>query len=160
MTSNDSGWHNSLVILGSALLLRSALGAWGADCAAAEKTAPPDGRELFVREWIPNDSRSRTGDGLGPMFNDSSCVACHNQGGVGGGGPRAKNAQIISAFTQAIAFAAEGERPPAALKPEAQKAAIEQQREELTKLHPGFATARSVVLHRFSTESDYAAFRG
>jgi len=31
------------------------------------------------------------GDGVGPVFNARSCVACHNQGGVGGGGGRAQN---------------------------------------------------------------------
>ena len=45
--------------------------------APAARTSPePDGRELFVREWIPGDPRSHRGDGLGPVFNDSSCVAC------------------------------------------------------------------------------------
>ncbi len=58
-----------------------------------------DGGELFLREWVPGDSRSHGGDGLGPLFNDSSCVACHNQGGTGGGGPRAKNVDILTAFS-------------------------------------------------------------
>ncbi|MGZ6870150.1 MAG: hypothetical protein ACXVHI_07595 [Frankiaceae bacterium] len=44
------------------------------------------GRELFAREWVPNDSRSHGGDGLGPVYNDRSCLACHHQGGPGGGG--------------------------------------------------------------------------
>jgi len=57
-----------------------------------------DGSELFSREWLPNDPRSHGGDGLGPMFNDSSCVACHNQGGVGGAGPASKNVDIVTAF--------------------------------------------------------------
>ncbi|MBC7965119.1 MAG: hypothetical protein H7Z17_04255, partial [Fuerstia sp.] len=57
-----------------------------------------NGAELFGREWIPGDSRSHGGDGLGPLFNDSSCVACHNQGGNGGAGPRSKNVDIITAF--------------------------------------------------------------
>lgn len=43
------------------------------------------GLELFTREWEPNDPESH-GDGLGPVFNARSCVACHHQGGVGGGG--------------------------------------------------------------------------
>jgi Di-haem oxidoreductase, putative peroxidase len=46
-----------------------------------EAAAKPDGKELFAREWIPGDPRSHHGDGLGPVFNDSSCVACHNQRG-------------------------------------------------------------------------------
>ena len=45
-------------------------------------SAVAGGRELFTREWLPGDKRSHDGDGLGPMFNDSSCVACHNQGGI------------------------------------------------------------------------------
>ena len=31
------------------------------------------------------------GDGLGPVFNERSCVACHFQGGVGGGGDAKHN---------------------------------------------------------------------
>jgi CxxC motif-containing protein (DUF1111 family) len=67
----------------------------------ADDTALAAGRELFLREWIPGDARSHGGDGLGPVFNDTSCVACHNQGGVGGSGPAAKNAQIVTAFANA-----------------------------------------------------------
>src|SRR5271157_3757488 len=55
------------------------------------------GRVLFEREWQPGDSRSHGGDGLGPVYNDSSCVACHNLGGSGGGGSASKNVDIITA---------------------------------------------------------------
>lgn len=48
------------------------------------------GHELFVKEWAVNDPLAH-GDGLGPVFNDRSCVACHNQGGVGGGGDNSHN---------------------------------------------------------------------
>src|SRR5262245_61337674 len=48
------------------------------------------GLELFTHEWQPNDSLAQ-GDGLGPVFNAKSCVACHNQGGVGGGGSNEHN---------------------------------------------------------------------
>ena len=72
-----------------------------ADDQAAGTEAPAvaaiDGAEIFSREWLPNDPRSHGGDGLGPMFNDSSCVACHNQGGAGGAGPASKNVDIITA---------------------------------------------------------------
>ena len=33
------------------------------------------------------------------------------------------------------------------------------QKKELTAIHPGFATARSVVLHHFSTNEKYDAWR-
>jgi mono/diheme cytochrome c family protein len=48
------------------------------------------GYELFVHEWQPNDPLSH-GDGVGPVFNANSCVACHNQGGAGGGGDNSRN---------------------------------------------------------------------
>src|SRR5262249_44765719 len=43
------------------------------------------GLNLFVHEWQPRDPLAHA-DGLGPVFNAKSCVACHFQGGVGGGG--------------------------------------------------------------------------
>ena len=43
------------------------------------------GLVLFEHDWKPGDSLAG-GDGLGPVFNERSCVACHFQGGVGGGG--------------------------------------------------------------------------
>lgn len=61
---------------------------WGPYASAATKQA---GQELFEHEWTPNDPLAK-GDGLGPVFNAKSCVACHFQGGVGGGGEVAHNA--------------------------------------------------------------------
>ncbi|TXT36372.1 MAG: thiol oxidoreductase [Planctomycetota bacterium] len=61
-------------------------------------SAQISGREIFLREWLPNDPRSHGGDGLGPVFNETSCVACHNQGGVGGSGSEGKNVNVISAL--------------------------------------------------------------
>ena len=43
-----------------------------------------------MHQWVANDPRAH-GDGLGPVFNANSCVACHFQGGVGGGGDSAHN---------------------------------------------------------------------
>lgn len=43
------------------------------------------GGELFSHVWTPGDSLAG-GDGLGPVFNASSCAACHFQGGLGGAG--------------------------------------------------------------------------
>ncbi len=54
------------------------------------------GRELFLREWLPNDPLSHGGDGLVPVFNESSCVECHNQGGAGGGGPASNNVAVLT----------------------------------------------------------------
>ncbi len=44
------------------------------------------GRQIFEHKWQANDPLAGEGDGLGPVFNANSCVECHFQGGVGGGG--------------------------------------------------------------------------
>lgn len=44
------------------------------------------GRELFEHKWVPHDPLTPKGDGLGPVFNANSCVACHHQVSPGGGG--------------------------------------------------------------------------
>jgi len=172
-----------------------------------------DGAEIFTREWIPGDQRSHGGDGLGPVFNDSSCVACHNQGGTGGAGPASKNVDIVTAFhaplqqlprqTEAIsvpqtlpgivfqsvfgnldnqsaqssadsdaavqeASKDEGEEQLGPVdkvrlaqkeQAERRKAQMEAERKNLTKLHPGFAFANSVVLHKGGTFGGYETWR-
>ena len=56
------------------------------------------GRDLFLHEWTPGDPLAARGDGLGPVFNASSCAACHQQGGVGGSGSQEHN---VTVFTRA-----------------------------------------------------------
>lgn len=56
------------------------------------------GKSLFVHEFTPGDALCGDGDGLGPVFNEVSCVACHFQGGVGGAGPNEKNAVSFEVF--------------------------------------------------------------
>jgi CxxC motif-containing protein (DUF1111 family) len=53
---------------------------------AVDLDAAQAGKVLFHHEWVPNDPLSPGGDGLGPVFNANSCVACHQQGGPGGSG--------------------------------------------------------------------------
>lgn len=67
---------------------------WGPSAGAEEKA---EGRALFVHEWEPRDPLAR-GDGLGPVFNERSCVACHFQGGVGGGGDNEHNVLAFEAM--------------------------------------------------------------
>ena len=55
------------------------------------------GLDLFVHEWQPHDPLAH-GDGLGPVFNARSCVACHFQGGVGGGGGPKENVVAFEAL--------------------------------------------------------------
>jgi CxxC motif-containing protein (DUF1111 family) len=141
-----------------------------ADVPAKERLA--EGRELFLREWVPGDSRSHSGDGLGPVYNDTSCVACHNAGGPGGGGPKNKNVDIISAFPNrmAVNFVASGPASfftkaltaLAGVEPPTQPQGSTPRKpdtRELIKTHAGFRTARSVVLHRFGNDPDYESWR-
>ena len=62
----------------------------------SEQELVAEGRELFIHEWTPNDPLSGGGDGLGPVFNANSCVACHSMGGAGGAGGNKHN---VTAFT-------------------------------------------------------------
>jgi mono/diheme cytochrome c family protein len=44
------------------------------------------GKMMFTREWSVQDPRTAKGDGLGPVFNATSCAQCHSKGGLGGSG--------------------------------------------------------------------------
>jgi CxxC motif-containing protein (DUF1111 family) len=55
------------------------------------------GLELFRHEWEPNDPQAHS-DGLGPVYNARSCVACHSQGGIGGAGDKAHNVTAFEAL--------------------------------------------------------------
>jgi CxxC motif-containing protein (DUF1111 family) len=52
------------------------------------------GGELFAHQWTSHDSLAG-GDGLGPVFNASSCVSCHFQGGIGGAGESKGNVTVF-----------------------------------------------------------------
>jgi CxxC motif-containing protein (DUF1111 family) len=54
------------------------------------------GEILFNHVWQPNDPLCAGGDGLGPVFNAKSCVACHHQGGPGGSGGLEHNVTTFS----------------------------------------------------------------
>ena len=66
------------------------------------------GRDLFLHEWTPGDPLAAQGDGLGPVFNASSCVACHQQGGAGGSGSLEHNVTVFTPAPKAGAGASRG----------------------------------------------------
>jgi CxxC motif-containing protein (DUF1111 family) len=53
---------------------------------SADASMAQAGKMLFEHEFTPNDPLCPGGDGLGPVYNAKSCVACHRQGGLGGSG--------------------------------------------------------------------------
>lgn len=141
--------------------------AWAGEGRAAESSEIRRGRQLFLTEWLPNDPRSHGGDGLGPVYNDTSCVACHNLGGPGGAGGDEKNAVLLTAFSNEelgrggirdfeLAFlffrAMTGKFHKKTPPPPSDRGA-------LFKLHPGFRTARSLVLQKSATNQDYEPWR-
>ena len=204
-----------LVLLAVTLSGTAATVTSAADPAAARPDTEAiriDGAELFTREWIPGDPRSHGGDGLGPVFNDSSCVACHNQGGTGGAGSASKNVEIVTAIhapdrnrnsvpqmsipgilfqsvfgnlnqtagqqtqqpvDQSEAASEEEGQTTAGDREQARAAAQAQQNRQaelqkkmaraerrfLSRIHPGFAHANSVVLHRDATFQGYRQWR-
>ncbi len=115
------------------------------------------GYEIFNREWMPNDPRSHGGDGLGPVYNDSSCVACHNSGGSGGAGPVSKNIEILNASRnfRSRSMLAAGRRSS---QPQA-RPSDDVVLDPLTDVHAGFRTSRTVVLHKFGIDPNYDAWR-
>jgi CxxC motif-containing protein (DUF1111 family) len=123
-------------------------GAWCTTVAWAGGKAPASdplarGRALFLRTWEPDDRRGHGGDGLGPVFNDRSCVACHNQGGPGGAGSASKNVDVVS-----IVF-----------NPPERGSLMKIDLAGIEAIHVGFATSRSIVLHRFGTSPSYESWR-
>lgn len=114
---------------------------WGlsgsAGAAGPPRTRIARGHELFLREWVPGDPRSHGGDGLGPLYNATSCVACHNLGAPGGAGPASKNVDVVTLI-------------PGRARAEANR---------LDEFHPGFRTSPSVLLHRFGTDPEYNQWR-
>jgi CxxC motif-containing protein (DUF1111 family) len=120
------------------------------------------GRELFTREWLPGDKRSFAGDGLGPVFNARSCVACHNRGGTGGSGTNETNAIVVSAFVQ---FESErsGQVPRSGVSvgfvPEPKTPVKQPDRAKLAEIHPNLRTEVSFQLPRFGTDIAFATWR-
>lgn len=79
-----------------------AKGGEGADFTAAITSDASLGEAIFRHNWARPETWDRPettgkgGDGLGPVFNDVSCVACHSLGGVGGAGDNGHNIQLLS----------------------------------------------------------------
>lgn len=100
------------------------------------------GELIFHHEFEPNIDPDVPGDGLGPLFNARSCVACHHQGGSGGAGANRFNVHILSVI------------PPDNLRGEDRR----RFRQELENIHPDLGFG-SIILHREGTRPRYAQWR-
>lgn len=83
-------------VTGALIMLWGVTQGFGWLISPSEQELTAEGRELFIHEWTPDDPLSGEGDGLGPVFNANSCVACHSQGGTGGAGENKHNVQAFS----------------------------------------------------------------
>jgi CxxC motif-containing protein (DUF1111 family) len=129
----------SRALVGVAWLLACVAPAEPALAKGPNRVLVEKGQRLFERVWKPNDSEAK-GDGLGPMFNERSCVACHRLGGIGGAGPNTNNAIIATAVIPSS------------------DANLQLLQAGFAELHPGFGGGSSVILHRYSTNlPGYAA---
>ena len=142
-----------------------------------DKVALERGRELFTREWIAGDRRSHGGDGLGPVYNAQSCVACHRLGGIGGAGDqRDEGVSLVSLFVGAVhdgpmfitgimpaqAMPLADARKKVVAGPPGQQVELEiPSQDELAKIHPALRTAVgfTFALHRFGVGPEFAKWR-
>jgi CxxC motif-containing protein (DUF1111 family) len=60
-----------------------------------DPAAVAEGKTLFTHEFRAKDPLCGDGDGLGPVFNAKSCVACHELGGLGGSGGLKHNVTVF-----------------------------------------------------------------
>jgi CxxC motif-containing protein (DUF1111 family) len=119
------------------------------------------GRELFARQWRPNDPRCHGGDGLGPVYNATSCVDCHSLGGPGGAGPAERNVELVTGIGYAVSPDKSVEVNGNTFEGNIGLDMIgaNPDRADLVKLHPAFQSARSAVLHRFGVDPAYNRWR-
>lgn len=137
-----------------------------------EKEVLEQGSELFTHEWIAGDRRSHAGDGLGPVYNAQSCVACHRLGGIGGAGNNKTNVSLVTVFvSERLEGAIFGVLPEHPLPPAGAPKKIKIARSgrevelevppesELTKIHPILRTQPSFPLHRFGVGPEFAKWQ-
>lgn len=98
------------------------------------------GERIFMKAWNPGEPSRHGGDGLGPVYNEISCLSCHHQGGIGGAGPNRANVRILTADSSVSPL-------------------TDSDRETLAKIHPGFRQSASVVVHRFGNPINYPLWR-
>ncbi|MCM2371103.1 di-heme oxidoredictase family protein [Aporhodopirellula aestuarii] len=89
------------------------------------------GSQLFEHEW-QSQNPALGSDGLGPLFNATSCATCHRQGGVGGGGEAEFNAKSIGIES---------------IKIQGSGLTSARLAEMISRFHPGFVIAEGSILN-------------
>ena len=125
----------------TALCLGFAVPIQANELATEQQRLLASGADLFNHQWQVKDPRSRVGDGLGPVYNENSCAACHGIGGVGGGGPVEKNVQLLA--TPLVATLRSGQSTATAG----------------AAANSRFPSVSASVLHRFGNSDKYTQWR-
>jgi len=68
---------------------------FGGTAGAATPEQMLRGQQLFTQEFT-TAPLTENGDGLGPLFNHTSCAACHHAGEIGGAGDHRFNARTFA----------------------------------------------------------------
>src|SRR5262249_29420702 len=96
------------------------------------------GGVLFTHRWSEQDPLAK-GDGLGPVYNATSCEECHSQGGVGGSGAPGRNVTVYGlARRHPKGFPQAGIVHQKAVRPSFQ--------ETLNLVHPSLSSQSSIPL--------------
>jgi CxxC motif-containing protein (DUF1111 family) len=136
-----------ILTLGAGLSTRQATAQFPGD--------PIAGRELFERVWEAGSEKSGP---LGPLYNERSCVACHQTGAIGGGGLNSRNVTLVSVeIPDSIRLPAdprEAKDPPFTKRREALNHIVNLVR----PLHFGLNSG-SIVLHAYGVDPRYAVIR-
>jgi len=103
---------------------------------AGDEAEAREARELFEKVWTPGEPSPIRGDGIGPLYNATSCVACHHLGGSGGAGGPEGDVNLLTALPGP---------PPAVPK-------LALFRGELEEFHPGFRRRTTIVVHNHATD--------
>jgi CxxC motif-containing protein (DUF1111 family) len=91
-------WRRAGAALAFIVGLLIAGAAFGAEPSQLSREQLKLGLDLFTHTWQPNDPLCHGGDGLGPVLNETSCVACHGQGGLGGASPAGMNVEVLTSL--------------------------------------------------------------
>ncbi len=125
---------------------------WAGSGETAPRSLVAEGARLFLTDWSASNRDGLGGDGLGPMFNERSCVACHQQGGPGGAGGSRVDVLILTDIGSKRK--ADGSIDvPIAKDPKATRETLS------SDVFPGFAAERSLVMHRYAKDSGYEVWR-
>jgi CxxC motif-containing protein (DUF1111 family) len=141
-----NGLRCTVVVRWWTALLVALTSACGTVSAAVADDEVELGRTLFEHKWVVDDPVCSSGDGLGPMRNADSCVACHNLGGSGGAGSAEHNVDLLSFVPGKDAVS--------------NSKLLSALRSRAGKVHPDFVRgAATIVFHKFSTEPRYERLR-